>query len=305
MIVSNPVVAASELRKSFNEGQEVLKSVDLEVEPNETLVILGPNGSGKTVLLACLAGGLHPDAGEVSVFGAEPAKAADQLTFLLQGSLAIPELSGRETLEFYADLHPQATDAWQDIIDRFDLTDDLDRRVREYSGGMIRKLELASVLSVDVPLYLLDEPTVELDMTTVDEFHAMIEERMTGDRTVIMSSHLPRDARAADRLALMRGGEILTTGAPEELLQAVPKVVTVSGRVKNREELKSQLLAGRLFDRDGEQCGFLPPNKRIDELHDVVSKSSEIFTREPSYADLFNYHVHVDPATDKESQPVE
>lgn len=295
---SESVIEASNLRKAFDNGRAVLEGIDIEVKDNEALVLLGPNGSGKTVLLACLAGGLHPDGGEVSVFGKPPAKAADQLSFLLQGSLAIPELSGRETAEFYTDLHPRATDAWRDIVERFDLSEDLDRPVRDYSGGMVRKLELAVTMSVDVPLYLLDEPTVELDMTTVDLFHALLRDRLTDGRTVVMTSHLPRDARAADRLMFVRGGQIVATGTPPELLQQVPTVVTISGSIPDRQTIRDQLRAGRLFDSEGMQTGFLKADRTLSDLRQAVPETT-VETRDPTYADLFNYHVHVRPESNQ------
>jgi dienelactone hydrolase len=143
-------VETRNLTKSFGDNPAVFEGVDLSFRRGETTLLMGPNGSGKTVLLSCLAGGLRPSAGSVSVLGDRPGDARSQLVFMLQDGLAVDELSGRENAAFYTALHPGATDRWRAVADRLDL-DALDRRVADYSGGMRRKLELALTLSVDVP----------------------------------------------------------------------------------------------------------------------------------------------------------
>lgn len=294
MDATDPAVAARDLRKQFADGPGVLNGVDVTVERGETFLLMGPNGSGKTVLLACLAGGLHPDTGTVSVFGKDPDDAADQLSFLLQGGLALPRLSGDETLRFYADLHPNATDTWRDITNRLDLNA-LDRPVRDYSGGMVRKLELAATLSVDVPLYLLDEPTVELDMTAVDALHAMLAERRGAGDTVVLTSHQPRDIRAADRVAFVRDGRIVARGCPSDLRDDISTVVDIGSNGARRDALTIHLMGGQVFESDETQTGFLAADADLADLREAVGEHGAVETRDPTPADLFNYYVHVAP----------
>lgn len=291
-----PVVSVRDLRKSFgNSGGDgptdgVLRGVDLELYENETTVLMGPNGTGKTILLACIAGGLQPTSGDVEVFGGPPADARSRLSFLLQGGLAVPELSGRETAEFFADLHPAATDRWEQYAADLDLDDaDLDRRVKHYSGGMTRKLELAIALGADVPLYLLDEPTAELDVTTVDRFHAIVEDLAADGRTVVMTSHAPRDARAADRVVFVADGRIVADGDPEALRVAVPPVVAVRG---NPDGVRERLLGGRLFETDTHRRGFL---EDADGQGGGIDGIDGVSVEDPTYVDAFNYYVHVAP----------
>lgn len=288
------VIEARGIEKSFD-NEAVLRGVDLDIRADETTLLMGPNGSGKTILLCCLAGGLHPTGGEATVFSDSPAKARTKLSFMLQGGLALDGLTGQENIDFYTDLHPRTTDGWREITDRFELTGELDKRVRDYSGGMTRKLEIAIALSVDVPLYLLDEPVAELDLTTVDQFHALVREKRDAGATVVISSHTPADMEVADRIVFVQDGRVVAEGDPDELFDALAPVVRVTARA-NTESIREHLLAGRFFEGDATRRGFL-----IDVVSpQTVEKSNEgVEITEPTWTDLFNYHVHVVPSFER------
>lgn len=283
------VIETTGVSKTFGDGG-VLENVDLRILADETTLLMGPNGSGKTVLLACLAGGLHPSTGEISVFNTSPSAARAELSFMLQGGLALPDLSGRENIEFYADLHPGATDDWRELADRLDLTDDLDRRVKDYSGGMIRKLELVITMSVDVPLYLLDEPVSELDLTTIDQFHALVGRKRERGNTVVISSHTPADIEIADRIVFMQQGRVATDGEPDALLDAVPPVVRVAGQQTAVDVIREHIHAGRFFESDVGRRGFLDGSERVIEKY-----GDGVGIDDPTWTDMFNYYVHIVP----------
>jgi len=286
-----PVVTATGVEKAFGDGDPVLRGVELTLYAGETTVLLGANGTGKSVLLACLAGGLHPSAGDVRVFDDAPADARTRFSFMIQGGLTVGELSGRENAEFYAALHPAATDRWRTLVDTLDLeADALDRPVREYSGGMVRKLELAVTLGADVPLYLLDEPTAELDVTTVDRFHALVADLTDRGRTVVLASHRPRTVRAADRVVYLADGRVVADGDPETLRAAVPPVVAVGGR---GDEVRPHLRDGRLFETEHDRRGFLAEGVTPDA---VASLGGARLTTATA-VDAFNYYVHVAPGS--------
>jgi ABC-type multidrug transport system ATPase subunit len=274
------------LTRRFGDDPPVLDDFDLTLNAGETTVLMGPNGTGKTVLLACLTGGLRPTSGTVEVFGRPPEAGRGDLVFALQDGLAVEDLSGRENAEFYTALHPAATDRWKAVADRLRL-DGLDRRVADYSGGMIRKLELALTLSVDVPLYVLDEPTAELDPTAVERFHAMLDDLADAGRTVVLSSHSPRDLRAADRLVVVADSGVVADGHPDDLREAVPPVVVIDGA---DTDLDGHLRGARLFDTDTGLRGFLTDDADasvVEERADVVR------VERPTPADVFNYYVHL------------
>ncbi|MFC7070131.1 ABC transporter ATP-binding protein [Halobaculum lipolyticum] len=286
---ADPAVEAHGLTKSFGDHPPVFAGVDLTFQRGETTLLMGPNGSGKTVLLSCLAGGLRPSAGSISVFGEQPRDARSQLVFMLQDGLAVDDLSGRENAAFYTALHPDATDRWQEVADSLEL-DALDRRVADYSGGMRRKLELALTLSVDVPLYLLDEPTAALDPTTVERFHAMLDDLADAGRTVVATSHSPRDLRAADRLVFFDSDGIVADGEPSALREATPSVVVVEDGAG--DGLRPLLRDDRLFDTDAGRRGFLAADVDPETVADQQGVRA---VEAPTAPDVFNYYVHIQP----------
>lgn len=295
--MNDHVVCARNLSKDFDEGG-VLDDIDITIPEGETTLLMGPNGAGKTILLACLCGGLTPSSGSVSVFGEPPTDVRRKFNFMLQGGLALPELSGRENVRFYADLHPRATDGWRAIAEQMDLLEDLDRVVRDYSGGMVRKLELALTLSVDVPLYLLDEPTAELDLTAINQFHALLQEHLDDGKTVVMTSHTPMDAKIADRIVFVQHGDIVADGAPDELLASVPPVLRVVNTAST-DPLTEFVRTGRFFESSQDRRGFLEPGVSIDMIEDELPDDviDEVSIDDTTYADLFNYYTRIAPIT--------
>ena len=284
-------VRAHGVAKGFDEGT-VIEDIDLNARSGEITLLMGANGVGKTVFLSCVAAGLAPDAGAVSVFGRDPADARENLSFMLQDGMLVDELSGRENVAFFRDLHPRSTDRWRELLEdlAFD-TDALDREVGDYSGGMKRKLELAISLSVDVPLYLLDEPTAALDMTTVDRLHSLLDERREAGDAVVMTSHLPVDAQLADRIAFVRADGVVASGEPAALLEGVPPVARVEGLRDGFDELVRE---GRLFETGSERRGFLRADVDPDAVEERVDRAgTSVRVTDPTVTDLFNYYVHV------------
>jgi ABC-2 type transport system ATP-binding protein len=288
---ATPAVSVRGLGKEFGEGP-VLDGIDFDVPAGEITLLMGPNGVGKTILLSCIAGGLHADDGEVSVFGRSPAEADSVTSFMLQDAMLVEELSGRENAAFFRDLHPCATDEWRAILEELSFEmDALDREVGDYSGGMKRKLELAVTLSVDVPLYLFDEPTAALDVTTVDTLHAILADRRDAGETILMSSHLPVDGGLADRLVLLAEDGLVAEGTPEELLAAVPRVVHVEGTVG---DVSRYVRGGRFFEGETTRRGFLSDDTEAATVEGSTGEpGTRLEVREPTYTDLFNYYVHL------------
>ncbi|WP_159901068.1 ABC transporter ATP-binding protein [Salinirussus salinus] len=274
-------------------ADDVVRGADLAVEEGEVLLLMGPNGVGKTVLLSCLAGSREPTEGAVEVFGRPVGEdGGDSLTFLLQDSMAVETLTGRENVDFYSRLHHRFTDRWREYVDRLGLTDDLDKRVEHYSEGMKRKLELALTMGVDVPVYLLDEPTAGVDLTNIQRFHDIILEARDAGKTVLVSSHRPIDANIADRVAFMPDGTVSTVGEPDGLMEQVPTVVRVTGSEAMRTA--EEYVDGQLFPVGGEARGFLAEDVAFEDLAGAV-ESGGVERIDPTYTDLFNYYIHVEP----------
>nr|WP_126662812.1 ABC transporter ATP-binding protein [Haloterrigena salifodinae] len=297
MAVSDAVVTASGVRKSFDE-EGVLEDVDLTVRDGELLVLMGPNGVGKSVLLSCLAGSDRPTEGSVSVFG-EPATArADTTSFLLQDALCHEKLTGRENVAFYDRLHPEFTDAWRDYADRLGIAEDLERPVENYSGGMVRKLELSIAASIDVPIYLFDEPTAALDLPTVQTVHDLFREKRAAGKTLVVASHRPMDADIADRVAFLADGEIATVGTPDELLASLPPILETGTA---HTGALTDAIHGDPYAVAGNVRGFLPadgddPDPAVDDVAAATGiDPDDLAVAEPTYTDLFNYYTNTGP----------
>ncbi|WP_247731247.1 ABC transporter ATP-binding protein [Halovivax limisalsi] len=297
------VVETDDLAKSFGDAS-VLRDVDLTVEAGEVLAVMGPNGVGKSVLFSAIAGSTRPSSGSVTVFGADPTERSDTTSFLLQDALCSDRLTGRENIRYFERLHPAFTDEAWTIVDRLGLTEALDKRVEDYSGGMTRKLELAIALAIDVPLYLLDEPTAALDLSTIQAVHQLVRERRAAGRTILLSSHQPMDADLADRLAFVADGRIVGTGSPETLFERVPPVVET--RLSNADALADVALAGVTYPADGAVRAFLPPDGGASDADgqgtddrsstDPAVPSGVSRVERTTYTDLFTYFTRLVPA---------
>lgn len=289
-----PAVRVRGLRKAFG-SEGILDGVDLDVQEGELLALLGPNGVGKTVLLSCMAGSTRPSAGTVEVFGTPVREApGEYASLMLQEAMAVDSLTGRENIEFYGRLQPRFTDRWERYVADFGIAEDLDKRVANYSGGMTRKLELAITLSVDVPIYLLDEPTAGVDLSMIQRVHDAVLDLKEAGRTFVLTSHLPADAELADRIAFVPDGTIGATGPPEALLDAVPSVLRVSG-TRTAAAVEPFVVGERLFRVGAEARGFLAPDTDLDAVRAAVGADTFVEATRPNYTDLFNYYVHVEP----------
>lgn len=198
--------------------------VDLRIERGETFGLLGPNGAGKTTTIRMLTTLLRPMAGTISVLGVSTAERPMLVRRLIgyvpQLLSADATLSGRENVELFARLfdvpRSQRRDRVEAALAAMGLTEPAGRLVKTYSGGMIRRLELAQALVNAPSLLVLDEPTVGLDpIARTDVWEHIAALRAQNDMTVLMTTHYMDEADTyCDRIALMHAGSIRATGTP-------------------------------------------------------------------------------------------
>jgi ABC-2 type transport system ATP-binding protein len=198
--------------------------VDLRIERGQTFGLLGPNGAGKTTTIRMITTLLRPMEGVVSVFGinaaAEPMRVRRAIGYVPQLLSADATLTGRENVELFARLFDvprrDRAERVSAALAAMGLTEPAGRLVKTYSGGMIRRLELAQALVSAPRLLVLDEPTVGLDpiaRTDVWEYIAAL--RTSADMTVLMTTHYMDEADTyCDHVALMHAGSIRVTGTP-------------------------------------------------------------------------------------------
>jgi ABC-2 type transport system ATP-binding protein len=217
-----------DLRKSFKET-EVLKGVDFEVRRGEIFALLGSNGAGKTTTINICSTLLRPDGGDVSVCGFDVVRQPDNVreNISLTGQFAAVDgiLTGRENLVLIAKLRDIANPGKtaDDLLDRFGLLEAADRRADTYSGGMVRRLDIAMSLIGTPAVIFLDEPTIGLDPEARLEVWKTVKELADGGTTILLTTqHLEEAEHLADRIAILHGGKIIANGTLDELKKLFP-----------------------------------------------------------------------------------
>lgn len=215
------------LHKSFGE-QMVLDGIDLEVKPGEIFVIMGPSGSGKSVLLKHMIGLETPDAGEILINGeridSPEVCAKYRMALVFQSGALLNSLTVGENVGLYLAEHRlKSPDEIEKIVSEkladVGLKDVLDKMPAELSGGMKKRVAIARALVIDPQMILYDEPTSELDpVSSVIVGNEILNLKRRIHVTSLVVSH-DRDLAfgVADRIAVIAEGKILTIGTPDEV----------------------------------------------------------------------------------------
>jgi ABC transporter DrrB family efflux protein len=266
--VSNPAVRTEGVAKSFG-ATPALRGVDLVVPEGTVFGLLGPNGAGKTTLVRVLATLLSPDAGRAEVFGRDvvhDAPAVRELLGLTGQFAAVDEiLSGRENLVMFGrlfDLSPaEARRRADELLERFDLADAADRPARTYSGGMRRRLDLASSLLTRPRMLFLDEPTTGLDPRSRNQIWAIARELVREGTTLLLTTQYLEEAdELADRIAVIDHGQVIAEGTGNELKERIGgQILEVElASATRRDEAQAVLREVG--------CGEPEPDERADRL---------------------------------------
>jgi ABC-2 type transport system ATP-binding protein len=246
-----------------------LDGAGLEVPGGMVFGLLGPNGAGKTTLVRILATLLRPDAGRVEVFGhdvvREPAAVRELLGLTGQFAAVDELLTGRENLEMFGRLfrlsREEAHRRAGELLQRFDLTQAADRPARTYSGGMRRRLDIASSLLTRPRVLFLDEPTTGLDPRSRNEIWAIVRElRREGTTLLLTTQYLEEADQLADRIAVIDRGTVIAEGTGNELKDRVGgQILEVELSSAGQRDRAQAVLAGV-------GCGEPEPDERPDRL---------------------------------------
>ncbi|TMB77599.1 MAG: ABC transporter ATP-binding protein [Chloroflexi bacterium] len=214
-------VRARGVRKRFG-TVDALNGLDLEVRRGEIYGLLGPNGSGKTTFIRCVAGLVRIDAGTITLLGVSPreAVAAGRIGYMTQAAALYADLSVDENLAFFARLQdvPDTATRIEETLRTVELLDRRRSIVSTLSGGLRTRLSLAAALLHRPELLLLDEPTVGIDPVLRREFWTHFRELASRGVTMLVSSHVMEEASRCDRLGLIRAGRVLAEGTAPELI---------------------------------------------------------------------------------------
>jgi ABC-2 type transport system ATP-binding protein len=213
------------LRKSYD-GVEAVRGIDFEIATGEVFGLLGPNGAGKTSTVEILAGYRLRDAGEVSVLGIDPAAAStswrERIGIVPQLGDLFVNLTVIEQVELFAGYyeHPRSP---EEVVKLVGLESKRDARFRTLSGGQRPRLDLGVALVGDPELLFLDEPTTGFDPAARRNAWETIRSLRELGKTILLTTHyIEEAAQLADRVAVLRQGEIVASGTPAELIASVP-----------------------------------------------------------------------------------
>ncbi|MBI5198195.1 MAG: ATP-binding cassette domain-containing protein [Nitrospirae bacterium] len=262
----NPAIEAVDLTKTFGEIRAV-DGLNLTIASGEIFGLLGPNGAGKTTILKMLTTLLSPTRGTARVFGydilTQAFEVRRQIGYIPQERTLDRYLTAREHLRLFADLYhlsPKAARERAEFLLRLvDLTDRADEETRGFSGGMKKRLEIACGLIHQPAILFLDEPTLGLDIQSRSRIWEYIRElRKTGMTIVLTTNYLDEADLLCNRLAIIDGGRMVTTGTPAQLRESLEGDI-IWLRLEESSSAKSGQVSGILksfpFVRDLRQEG--------------------------------------------------
>ncbi len=258
------------LTKIFSSGLKAINQLDLEVRKGEILALLGPNGAGKTTTIRVLSTLSGFDEGEVHVAGfnvdTDPEQVRRAIGVVAQQTGVDYFLTGRENLELQGRLYRMKKgeiDARiEELADYFEISGALDRQVMTYSGGMRRKLDIATALIHKPSLLFLDEPTLGLDIKSRQSLWALIEKlNKEQGLTILLTTHYLEEAdQLSDRVAIIANGQIRVVDTPEALKSGIHGDAVIL-----------------TFDTDGPEVGDFTYALHDDpEIKDIVWDNDDI-----------------------------
>jgi ABC-2 type transport system ATP-binding protein len=274
------VIACGGLSKSFD-GHPVVRDLDLAIGPGTIVAFIGPSGCGKTTTVRLLTGLYEPTEGWAEIAGTRASRLSDnqrqQLGYLPQIPALFPELSLWENLSFHASMYGlrlRRRHRLRRLLEWVELYEHRHKKVREASGGMQRRLALASAFVHDPTLVLLDEPTAGIDPILRNVLWEQFREMRDEGRTLFVTTQYVGEAAYCDYVGLLSDGELLMFDTPENLRRAAfdGEVIDIE---LSREVAPSELTA--LSRVDGVVSGPHAVSKRVWRL--VVDDADDVLFR--------------------------
>ncbi len=218
------ILRISDLHKRYGD-MEVLKGVSLNINQGEMYALMGPNGSGKTTLTSIIACTNAPTIGRVEIFGHDVVKEAEKaknvIGYVPQEKFSSPLLTGEENLLYFIRLSgvpkKDATILTKELLKKMNLQEDARKRVAHYSGGMRKKLEVATALLPNVKLLILDEPTTGLDPSARKKFLSKLKDIQKEGVAIFFVTHIGEDAEIASKVGFINEGTIIIEDEPDRL----------------------------------------------------------------------------------------
>jgi len=287
------IVKVQGLQKKFGKFQ-ALKDVAFGVRAGEVVGFIGPNGAGKSTTIRILLGIIKRDVGNANIFGKDVWKESLEIhkrISYVPGDVSLwGSLTGGEIIDLFIKLHGGGDKKKRDyLIKRFEL--DPKKKAKGYSKGNRQKVGLIAALSVDSNLYIFDEPTSGLDPLMEQVFQEEVEKIKKSGKSILLSSHILSEVeRLADRVVIIRQGEIVESGTLDELRHLTRSTVTLTtkgdvGKMANVNGVFD-------FEQKNDQATFSADNQY---LNDILSEASKLGVKKfesipPTLEDLFMRH---------------
>ncbi|MCX4804814.1 ATP-binding cassette domain-containing protein [Streptomyces sp. NBC_01214] len=295
-------ISVEGVHKRYGDKQ-ALAGLDLEVARGTLHAVLGPNGAGKTTAVRIMSTLLRHDRGVVRVAGhdvtTDPAAVRSRIGLLGQHAALDEELAGRQNLEMFGRLHHRgarrAGRRADELLERFGLTDTGRKAVKQYSGGMRRRLDLAASLITDPEVLFLDEPTTGLDPRGRAEVWGAVRSLVGGGTTVLLTTQYLEEAdQLADRIALIDGGRVAAEGTADELkaLVGADRIVVVLRDAARLAEA-ARLLPDPLVDPDTLTLSFPVEDRMaglartLRTLEEAGVEAADLAVRRPTLDEVF------------------
>ena len=289
-----------------------VKEISITVKKGELFGLLGPNGAGKSTLIGMLSTMLKPSAGEAQVWGydikSSPIKVRTSIGVVFQGTTLDQKLTGRENLDLHGRLYgldrKERHERIAEVLQLVELTDWADEIVQKYSGGMMRRLEIARGLMHHPNVLFLDEPTLGLDPQTRNHIWEYIKKlNQEKNITMVLTTHYMEEAdMLCNRIAIIDHGEIIAMGTPPELKKElggdiitlnfsseddVQKMVEQYSQTANQKDIKTSGTSIRITAADGERT--IPELLKITT--DLGLQIESVSLRKPTLDDVFLHHT--------------
>lgn len=216
------IVLLENISKNFGKSK-ILNNVNIEVNSGEIVGLIGPSGSGKTTIVKTIMGMETPTSGMITVLNTKMPNRniLQKIGYMAQADALYEDLYARDNLIFFAKLFSVPKNEIDERIDYVaslvDLTQNLSKKVKNYSGGMKRRLSLAISLIQNPDLLILDEPTVGIDPQLRLSIWSELNKLKNQGKTIIITTHVMDEAEKCDRLNLIRNGNVIANGTPTYL----------------------------------------------------------------------------------------
>lgn len=221
----NAVISLNNIVKKFGK-QTVLRNVNFQIPQGRIIGLIGPSGAGKSTIIKVILGMEVPDSGTTTIFNQQMPnrQLLGKIGYMAQSDALYEQLTGRENLQFYADMKGIQKHAAGEQINHVtqvvELNNALDKRVSGYSGGMKRRLSLAIALLGFNQILILDEPTVGVDPALRRKIWFELQNLRNQGKTILVTTHVMDEAELTDDVALLLGGQIIAYNDPSSLKQA-------------------------------------------------------------------------------------